>query len=307
MIDLHKINAVSKALNFPIYLVGGAVRDFILNLETTDWDFAVIGDSQRIASDLAKEFDVDVRFNPQFLAATILTNPPIDFVSTRSEIYTAPGSSPICTQTDLKKDLRRRDFTVNAMAISLDDYLSCNKVEIIDLYGGIEDLKQGNLRVLHNKSFFDDPARIIRLLRYKYRFSFQVEKETEKLLEEAVYAKALDYLPIYRLEAELTKSLSEDKFVDIFMDLLRYNLFDSKDPNALRGSLNKIPHCQLEKKIFWKIVKYIIFYYSRTNLFMSRLGYQPEKIINIKSQLELIMKNEFSEVKEEEILFECLK
>ena len=304
---LKLIQEISLGLNFPIYLVGGVVRDLILGISSEDFDFAVVGDSQKVAEELAKRLQVDVKYNPTYLAATVLAEPRIDLVSTRFETYSHPGASPICNQVDLLKDLTRRDFTINAMAISIQDYINNNVAGVIDPLNGKEDLNNKLLRIIHDQSFFDDPARIIRMLRYKNRYQLELDQHTSELLDIALKFNVFSFLPNYRMESELIKVVDEKAYPIIFVILSKYNLFDCKDLDLLERSLIKLQQFNLEKKIIWKLIKYIICYLSETNNFMNKIGYKDERIEEIKSQINLILKAEKSQIMEEDILYQCLQ
>lgn len=170
-----ELEAVASATDEPVYLVGGAVRDLLLGRgRSGNVDLVVVGDAARLAERLGTGATEHERFAT---ATAALGDLDVDFATARSETYARPGALPDVSPVDeLEADLRRRDFTVNALAVSLADG------KLIDLYGGRDDLDRGLLRVLHPGSFVDDPTRALRAARYAARLGFSLEEETERLL-----------------------------------------------------------------------------------------------------------------------------
>lgn len=161
----------------PLYLVGGAVRDLLLGRERGDLDVVVEGDAASVARRLGADAVEHDRFST---AKAALDGVEIDLASARAESYPAPGALPEVRPAGLQEDLARRDFTVNAMALSLR-----GEPELIDPHAGGPDLHAGLLRVLHDRSFVDDPTRALRAARYAARFGFELEPRTAELLREA--------------------------------------------------------------------------------------------------------------------------
>jgi tRNA nucleotidyltransferase (CCA-adding enzyme) len=183
----------------PVYLVGGAVRDLLLGRERTDLDIAVEGDAVALGERLGGE----IRAHERFATATaVLDGVELDLATARSETYPRPGALPEVSPATLAEDLARRDFTVNAMAVPL-----LAGPELIDPHGGAPDLERGVLRVLHERSFVDDPTRSLRAARYAARYGFSVEPDTERLLRKA----DLNTVSGERVEAELRKLAAEPR------------------------------------------------------------------------------------------------
>jgi tRNA nucleotidyltransferase (CCA-adding enzyme) len=181
----------------PVYLVGGAVRDLLLGRDRADLDVVVEGDATELARKLGGEAVSHERFAT---AKVTLGGLEFDLASARAESYARPGALPEVRQAALADDLARRDFTINAMAIPLH-----REPELIDPHGGREDLERGLIRVLHERSFVDDPTRALRAARYAARFGFPVEPETEALAREA----DLSTVSEDRVEAELLRLSAE--------------------------------------------------------------------------------------------------
>jgi tRNA nucleotidyltransferase (CCA-adding enzyme) len=184
------------------FLVGGAVRDLLLGRAPRELDVVVEGDS----SALAGTFGTPVE-HPRFGTAVVeLDGTRIDFATARRERYPAPGALPEVESATLEEDLLRRDFTVNAIAVTLDGE---RPGEVHAVPGALEDLRAGRLRVLHDASFSDDPTRLLRLARYAARLSFEIESHTAELASRAVASRALDTVSGARIGAELRLALSE--------------------------------------------------------------------------------------------------
>ena len=184
-----------------VYVVGGAVRDLLLGREPHEIDFVVEGD----ALDVARRVGGRVTSHERFGTATVsLDGVTFDLTSARRERYPRPGALPeVELGATVREDLERRDFTVNAIALHLADG------ELIWLPGAREDLDARRLRVLHDRSFVDDPTRLLRLARYAARLGFEPEERTDRLAAEAVAGGALDTVTGSRLGAELRLLLEE--------------------------------------------------------------------------------------------------
>ena len=166
----------------PAYLVGGAVRDLLGGTASVDLDLAVEGDSQRAAQRIAERLGGTAVLHDRFGTATVKADDlSVDLATTRRETYPHPGALPDVEPATLAEDLRRRDFTINAMAIGLsgDDLGGLH-----DPHGGRQDLQAGVVRILHPQSFVDDPTRLLRAVRYEVRLRFHVDPETERLARE---------------------------------------------------------------------------------------------------------------------------
>jgi len=198
---LHpELDLVRGAGGDPAYLVGGAVRDLLLGRGRADVDLVVEGDAVSLARRLGAEVTAHERFGT---AKLILDGHEVDVASARAESYPQPGALPVVEPAEhVEADLARRDFTINAMAVPLR-----GEPRLIDPHGGREDLEAGLLRVLHPRSFVDDPTRAIRAARYAARFGFEPEPETAELLR----AADLDTVSGDRREAELLRLAAEEE------------------------------------------------------------------------------------------------
>jgi len=204
---------VASRLQVPIYLVGGAIRDVLLTGEMPDLDLdiAVEGDAIEIASEVAHALRGDLTTYPRFLTAEVfLGRSHIDFVTARSEKYEEPAGLPVVSPGDIEADLARRDFAINAMALPL---WPTGSGDLIDPFDGRRDLDLGQLRVLHDQSFFEDPTRILRGVRLSARLDLRLEVHTAVLARAAIAADAFAPLSATRLRHELIL-LFEDRHLE---------------------------------------------------------------------------------------------
>jgi tRNA nucleotidyltransferase (CCA-adding enzyme) len=165
------------AAGIPVYLVGGVVRDLLLEQPRTDLDVAVEGDVRPLADALGGEVVEHERFATATVAVDGLL---LDLAMARAETYERPGALPSVTPATINDDLARRDFTINAMAVPLE-----GEPTLLDPHGGLDDLRAGLLRILHERSFADDPTRALRAARYAARFDLELEPQSAELLRGA--------------------------------------------------------------------------------------------------------------------------
>ena len=185
-----------------LYLVGGTVRDMLLGRSRTDIDLVVEGDGMKFAGRLAREAEGRYTPHPQFLTATVdlPEGYSLDVATARSETYAQPGALPGVEPASIDVDLARRDFTINAMAVGLNER---NFGQLVDPFDGRNDLDKGLVRVLHERSFLDDPTRIFRAVRFEQRLRFRLEAGTEKLIRAAVADEMIGNLSGPRLLEQL--------------------------------------------------------------------------------------------------------
>lgn len=207
------------------YLVGGCVRDWYLGKRCYDLDFTFNDYPVEIASKLANRYHMKLEEFKQFLTIRLISKRKrVDLATFRKEEYPKPAALPIVQKAStIEEDLARRDFSVNAIAISLE---RSKLFDVVDPFHGIEDIKKGIIRVLHTRSFVNDPTRIFRAIRFAERFGWQIERETMRLIESSkIYIK---HLSVQRIKNEIVKILSEKKCYSILKKILELNLL-SKD------------------------------------------------------------------------------
>jgi tRNA nucleotidyltransferase (CCA-adding enzyme) len=216
--DVHALPAAAllfDRLGDPrgVYLVGGAVRDLLRGGEPPDLDLVVEGDAAAVAARLGGRVVAHDRFGTSTVR---LDGHTYDFARARTETYARPGALPEVAPASLAADLQRRDFTVNALAIALG---GPHPGELSAVRGALEDLDAERLRVLHERSFIDDPTRLLRMSRYRARLGFSVEPHTRALAEQATASGALDTVSGARIGSELRLLCREPRALDAFAAL----------------------------------------------------------------------------------------
>lgn len=199
---LHVIADEAYEQGVQAFIVGGFVRDLLLQLPSQDFDVVIEGDAMAFAEHLARQFGGRVvahkRFgtakwilNRESLEAALNNNQTegfsradlpehLDLITARTEFYNKPAALPVVERSSIKMDLHRRDFTINTLALRLDgSYFG----KIFDFWGGYSDLQQKKIRVLHALSFVDDATRMLRAVRFATRFNFEIEPQTLSLIE----------------------------------------------------------------------------------------------------------------------------
>jgi len=189
-----------------LYLVGGVVRDLLLERHNLDLDLVVEGDAVKLAQELAADLPGKLTIHPRFRTARLAwSRYSADFATARAETYARPGALPEVKPGAIVDDLARRDFTINTMAVELNP----NRFgELIDPRGGRSDLDNKLVRVLHVNSFVDDATRIWRAVRYEQRLDFRLEPKTLALVEQGLVW--LDVISGDRLRHELESVLKEE-------------------------------------------------------------------------------------------------
>ena len=228
---LHLVADEAARQSFPLYIVGGFVRDLLLGHPGLDLDLVVEGDALGLARALAAKHGGKVTVHTRFKTAQWFPPPAtglpesVDFISARSESYKHPAALPTVKPGKLIDDLRRRDFTINTLALRLDrDHFG----ELHDHLGGLNDLEAGSVRVLQPVSFEDDPTRLLRAVRYEQRYGFQIARETLALIPEALLL--IDRLSAERLRHELDLVLEEENAASILERLAELGILAAAHP-----------------------------------------------------------------------------
>jgi tRNA nucleotidyltransferase (CCA-adding enzyme) len=222
------IQAVSGPFD-GVYLVGGTVRDILLGERGFDLDIAVEGDGIALGRALARALHGRVVPHEKFGTAVVKSPAGrVDVATTRTEFYDEPAALPAVEQASIRQDLYRRDFTINAMAVSLkgDDF-----GRLVDYFGGRADLERGVVRVLHSLSFIDDPTRIFRAIRYENRYGFRMDAHTLSLARACIDMGLVGELSSARMRDELVLLLSERDVADAILRLDEIGLAASIHPH----------------------------------------------------------------------------
>ena len=225
------VRAVAEACRsrgLAAYLVGGVVRDFLLGRPVVDADIAVVGDAAGAARQAAEAAGASVVVFEAFGTARLVAGGvQVDVAPARTERYPRPGALPqVSAASAIEEDLRRRDFTINALAVPL----TGDPRELVDPWGGRKDLQGGWLRALHERSFLDDPTRLLRAVRFGVRYRLTVEPRTRRWMGQAVAARALDRVSAQRRGAELRRALAERPVLPVAVALQRWRLWDALCP-----------------------------------------------------------------------------
>lgn len=209
-----------------IWLVGGPVRDLLLGRPIRDLDLVVEDGAAEVAESLAHALGAGIRRHDRFLTFEIATGDiRIDITTSRRERYPSPGDLPIVEPGPIESDLRRRDFTINAIAIRLSDG------ELFDPVRGRDDIESKTLRVLHGASFSDDPTRIMRALRLAVRLQFDLADGTLQSLGRAIAAGALDTISNDRFWREILLAFGEDDPGPVLGAFAERNVFSHLIPD----------------------------------------------------------------------------
>ncbi len=207
---LKLVGEVADETGFPVYLVGGIVRDLFLRVPNFDIDIVVEGDGITFAGLLAGRTGGKLRTHQKFGTAVVkLPNGlKIDIATARLEYYESPAALPTVELSSIKKDLYRRDFTINTLAVRLQKK---RFGELIDFFGGLRDIKEKTIRVLHNLSFVEDPTRVLRAVRFEQRFDFTISRHTQNMIKTAVAMRLFDRLTGERFYTELALMFAEEE------------------------------------------------------------------------------------------------
>jgi len=240
---LKLLASEAERIDSALYLVGGFVRDLLLDSPPVDFDLVFEGDAIRLATTLAAKFGGRVSSHPRFgtakwrldsghplLVSAIGSAPAglpeiLDLVSARTEFYPHPSALPSVTEGSIKLDLHRRDFSVNTLALRLD---GAHFGELLDYWGGGRDLGERQIRVLHSLSFVDDPTRMLRAVRLEQRLGFSIEARTMQLIGHAL--PLLDSVSGERIRAELADILAEGQENRIMSRLAELGLLRAISP-----------------------------------------------------------------------------
>ncbi len=274
-----EIGQIAKKLGYSVYIVGGPVRDILLGRSFQDVDVVCVGNAVKLAKVFSKRVKGEFIYRRRFPNATVKWNnsAKVDFVSARSEVYpkNKVGLPRVRRTKDFLVDLKRRDFTVNAIAVDLNSGTFGN---LYDPFNGLLDCQKRFIRVLHPNSFKEDPTRIFRAIRFSMELSFQIEENTKKLLYKDL--KFLKQLSQARLWKEIRVCLKDGS--DILNYLKKYGVlrvlgfsypgqgflervdvgslqFDVSPVNTLILALieKKPPRCYPFEKSFMQQIKFV--------------------------------------------------
>ena len=243
---LNKIAEVAADQKSALYIVGGFVRDLLLDIPSLDFDLVVEGDAIDLAKAVQGQYGGRVTSHNRFGTAKWFIDKKdldilgstkkvkqalpdtLDFISARREFYTHPTALPTVARGSIKLDLHRRDFTINTLALRLDGH---HYGELYDYWGGLADLKAKQVKVLHSLSFVDDPTRILRAVRYEQRYDFNLDVRTKNLLLEA--KELLMRVSGDRIRHEFDRIFEEKKAAQMLNRLDELTILESIHPHLV--------------------------------------------------------------------------
>ncbi len=234
---IRRVAAQAAEQHMAIYIVGGFVRDLLLELPSQDFDIVIEGDAIALGKALGKKYGGRVTSHTRFGTAKWFVKESqlddqeafpdfLDLISARTEFYEHPTALPTVERGSIKLDLHRRDFTINTLALRLDGH---HYGELHDYWGGLADIERGIVRVLHSLSFVDDPTRLLRAVRYEQRYGFAIESRTRQLMNEA--RPMLEKLSPERVRHELDRILDEPNWFEMLTRLDDLGLLEAIHPD----------------------------------------------------------------------------
>jgi len=222
---------VAEELGYNAYLVGGSVRDLLRGEENLDLDVVIEGDGIVFARTLGERLNAKVRTHRKFATAQIFAGPlKLDVATARTEYYESPAALPKVETSSIKKDLYRRDFTINTLTVKLNPK---DFGVLLDFFGGQRDLREKTIRVLHNLSFVEDPTRAFRAVRFAERFGFKISRHMENLIKSAIEMNLFNMLSGPRLFEELRLSFHETEPVKTLRKLSDFGLLKVIHPHLV--------------------------------------------------------------------------
>lgn len=240
----------------PLFVVGGCVRDLLLGIENLDLDLVVEGDGIAFSRKLGDMLHAKVKVHERFGTAILMLPDgfKLDVATARTEYYEYPTALPTVEQSSIKKDLYRRDFTINALAVRLNGK---GFGDVLDFYGGQRDLNDKVIRVLHGLSFVEDPTRVFRAIRFEARFGFHLGKDTAALITGAVKMSLFHRLSGHRLLEELKLLLDEREPKQAIKRLAEFGLLRFVHPKlSWSDRLDKLL-AALEEAVDWYRLLYL--------------------------------------------------
>jgi tRNA nucleotidyltransferase (CCA-adding enzyme) len=259
---LKAIGAAGDELDLNLYVVGGFVRDLLLHRKVEDIDIVVEGDGISFARHFAQKTNCRVNAHKKFGTAVIIFSNDIkvDVASARLEYYDFPAALPIVEKSSIKRDLARRDFTINTLALSLN---AKNFGTMIDYFGAARDLKDKTIRTIHNLSFVEDPTRIFRAIKFANRFGFEIGKVTSNLIKNAIKVDCFKNMSGLRVLSELKQIFSEENPIPAIHTMENYGL-----EKVIHPQLDINPHTyqmfeSANKALAWHDLLYVDETYPR--------------------------------------------
>lgn len=286
---LKSVGKVADRLGYNAYAVGGFIRDLLLNFDNLDIDIVIEGDGIRFAQEYVQHYPARVRYHQKFKTAVIIFEDgfKVDIATARSEYYESPAALPIVELSSIKMDLYRRDFTINTLAVKLNER---HFGILIDFFGAQKDLKEKTIRVLHNLSFVEDPTRAFRAVRFEQRFGFKIGKLTLNLIENVVRIGAIEKLAPKRIFSELQGILNEDHPWPMIKRLFELKLLQAVHPEWTLPPKGEILFEEIRAVLYWFDLLYLNESYARWLVYFLALTQPVVQIDELRIRLGLSKK-----------------
>jgi tRNA nucleotidyltransferase/poly(A) polymerase len=242
-----QMQAVAAAAGVSLFLTGGAMRDMLGGFPVRDLDFTVEGSALKLAKILTQKYGATIVSTDELRKSVEMVFPDsvrAELAMARTEKYAKSGARPQVSVATIHEDLRCRDFTVNAIALSL------NKASMglpIDPTNGVGDIERKELRTIHNYSFYDDPVRMIRLIRFKVRLGYAIDERTRMQYDNAREAEMLTKITPEALGEELRHMAGEPLSADLMRTLEEEKLTELYSPSLTGAKLNLANFTKLQK------------------------------------------------------------
>ncbi|MBS1112021.1 MAG: polyA polymerase family protein [Nitrospirae bacterium] len=259
----------AEGLGFSAYLVGGSVRDMLRGEANLDIDIVIEGDGIAFAQSLGSKLKAKVRSHNRFGTAVVVTEfLKFDIATARTEYYESPAALPHVEMSSIKKDLYRRDFTINTLAIKLNP----GKFgQLLDFFGGQRDIKEKAIKILHNLSFIEDPTRAFRAIRFSERFGFKISGHTENLIKTAARINLFDKLSGIRLYDELVLLFLETEPLNAIKRLLKLDLLKIIHPQLKVTKSLEETFISIQETFAWFKLLFIEEELNKSHLFLMAL------------------------------------
>ena len=288
---VRELGQVADAMGLEAFLVGGFVRDLVMDHKNEDFDVVVEGDGIAFARRFAQVHGYRVHSHAEFGTAVVIMDDgfKVDVASARFEYYASPASLPVVETSSLKMDLYRRDFTVNTMAIQINEKAFGT---LIDYFGAQRDIKAKAIRVLHNLSFVEDPTRVFRAIRFEQRYGFTIGKLTSNLIKNAVKMDFFRHLSGRRLFSELKLILEEENPLGAVNRMAGYNLLPSIHPDLEFGTDKQELFLSVKEVLTWHDLQFMDDSYMKWAVHFLALvhGFSPEQVAASIQRLEIAPK-----------------
>ena len=270
---VEETQAAAGLTNVNVFLTGGAMRDMLAGFRIRDLDFVVEGNALKIAKAICERSGaatVSVDENRKSVELVFPSGVTAQIAMSRQEKYARTGAKPQVTQATIQEDLRGRDFTCNAIALSLN---RASRGLLLDPMNGLADIERKELRAVSTYGFYDDPSRLLRLVRYRVRMGYTVEERTQLNVANAREAEVEKHITARALGDELKRISAEDSPTEIFKGLEEAGLLGMFSP-ALLTKLNLAALGKYEKAIRvlpddarWRAARFGTFLYCLTEKF----------------------------------------